>query len=380
MNYGVNLLFLFFSFFCGAQTTTFSSGGAISTQTVSTAEDWDILSPDVVEATDGAYAGLAFTATLLTPSEYLETTDFTLGSFPSGDPISNASVTFAIENFTGIGLLTDYSVEVLRTESATTTTMLSQTGQITLTALTLINETFDNQANWNYASLDGANLNNSTFEVRISFSYTAGAVVDIGIDEVNLEFSTEALVLPVTWQALEATSMGDVVNIYWSTASEENVSHFEIEHSLDSYNWSRIGVEKSIGMSNSLTEYSFDHHNANYGANYYRIKEMDFDGKSDYSSMVLTDFWGAGKPTEFWVASSMGDAQLKVKTNSTTFLTYNFELFDASGIRLREWNRQPIIGKMFELELPNLESGVYYLRIYDAEGNAVKTLPMFFGK
>jgi hypothetical protein len=72
------------------------------------------------------------------------------------------------------------------------------------------------------------------------------------------------------------------VELNWSTASEENNSHFVVERSVDSENFMAIGqLVNGAGNATSINAYSSFDLNVPVGALYYRIKQIDFDGQFD---------------------------------------------------------------------------------------------------
>ena len=93
-------------------------------------------------------------------------------------------------------------------------------------------------------------------------------------------------ILPVTGLKLTGKIQEGNAVIGWSTETETNSSHFEIEHSVDGVLFTKAGTVGAKG-GNSRTEYSFVHRNPAPGKNYYRLKQVDLDGKSVYSAVVV---------------------------------------------------------------------------------------------
>ena len=83
----------------------------------------------------------------------------------------------------------------------------------------------------------------------------------------------ENTVLPVEWLSFDVENDDDQINLYWATASEINVSHFEIQHSIDGLVFQFIEEIEAVGNSSEVSFYdSYDVHKI-AGYNYYRIKE-----------------------------------------------------------------------------------------------------------
>jgi alpha-tubulin suppressor-like RCC1 family protein len=94
------------------------------------------------------------------------------------------------------------------------------------------------------------------------------------------------ITLPVTWLYIKVKLQNNTSLIEWATASESNSSHFEIEHSHNGVTYTKAGTVNAIGNSGSTTNYSFTHLSPVAGKNYYRIKQVDQDGKFSYSRII----------------------------------------------------------------------------------------------
>ena len=92
--------------------------------------------------------------------------------------------------------------------------------------------------------------------------------------------------LPVELIAFNATKSGKTNLLTWKTASEKNNSHFDVEQSIDGENnWTTIGSVKGKGTSALANNYNFTDETP-LSISYYRLKQMDFDGKAVYSKVV----------------------------------------------------------------------------------------------
>jgi hypothetical protein len=95
-----------------------------------------------------------------------------------------------------------------------------------------------------------------------------------------------AFVLPVELSAFSAQLSGDAVFLNWVTASESNNEGFFIERSFDVTNWESSGFVPGHGNSLETREYAFTDDAAFLGTAYYRLKQVDFDGRFNYSKVV----------------------------------------------------------------------------------------------
>ncbi len=89
--------------------------------------------------------------------------------------------------------------------------------------------------------------------------------------------------LPVTLLEFGVAKLDNKSLISWVTGSELSSSHFDIEYSKDGKSFEWIGEKVAQGNSNTTTEYEFIHENPSSGHNYYRLKQVDLDGKFEYT-------------------------------------------------------------------------------------------------
>ena len=85
--------------------------------------------------------------------------------------------------------------------------------------------------------------------------------------------------LPVELLSFNGTCNEGMVNLQWQTASEFNSSHFDVEKSTDGETWRVLATIPSAGTSNELLTYQAVDNNGTNGANYYRLRQVDIDGK-----------------------------------------------------------------------------------------------------
>ncbi|MFM9984282.1 MAG: T9SS type A sorting domain-containing protein [Flavobacteriales bacterium] len=95
-----------------------------------------------------------------------------------------------------------------------------------------------------------------------------------------------AAMLPVEFISIEANQLGKDVLVEWKTATEVNCDYFEVQRSDDGYNWSAIGTMHGHGTTYLEQHYAFLDEDPLHGFGYYRIKEIDFNGASNFSDAV----------------------------------------------------------------------------------------------
>jgi hypothetical protein len=95
------------------------------------------------------------------------------------------------------------------------------------------------------------------------------------------------LLLSVEFSSFYVNKSGNDVQLTWSTSKEINNSHFEIEKSVDGKNWNKIGIVNGAVNSNLANKYGYTDVNVSNASLYYRIRQVDIDGRSTYSAMKI---------------------------------------------------------------------------------------------
>jgi hypothetical protein len=104
-------------------------------------------------------------------------------------------------------------------------------------------------------------------------------------------------ILPVEMSSFVSSVNRRDVTLNWTTASEVNNSHFEIERSLGSGEWLKAGSVQGNGTTLSAMNYSFTDRNLSSGKYHYRLKQIDFNGNFEYFN--LNNEVNIGVPVKF---------------------------------------------------------------------------------
>jgi len=119
------------------------------------------------------------------------------------------------------------------------------------------------------------------------------------------EFSTFYLVatgadLPVELTGFTAEALPkQKVVLNWATATETDNSHFVVEHSTDGRSFTELGAVAGTGESTREQGYEYLHATPVAGANYYRLRQVDFDGAETLSELRRVEVIPAGKLVVF---------------------------------------------------------------------------------
>lgn len=242
---------------------------------------------------DGAQVG---SASLSAASSWTINAPFTYALYPGGILTVTAQATGNAENFT-CGSSATIGCTAPSTPAISPTSANIQTGQ-TVT----FNVSNITTGAW-YGLLDagGASYATSVYKTNTSaFNLTTQSFNTPGTYTLNLSANklsgcavayqtalvTVAAALPVSLLDFNGVYAGTVVNLEWSTSSEQNTARFEIEKSTDGNAYAAIGSVQAAGNSQVLTRYHFTDPAPGAGMLYYRLKIVDLDGSARYSKII----------------------------------------------------------------------------------------------
>lgn len=168
-----------------------------------------------------------------------------------------------------------------------------------------------------------------------------------------------AIVLPVSWLSFTAERTGDVALLNWETASEENNDYFSVERLNENGYYVSLGTVDGNGTTSLQNIYHFYDENPFEGTNYYRIRQVDYNGNNTVSPVRTVEFG----PDESFNAYSYLDGELYFHqqnyVGNTTII-----VFAEDG---REVSRLVTAEESGILDRPRA-SGIYFIRFENREG------------
>ena len=99
-----------------------------------------------------------------------------------------------------------------------------------------------------------------------------------------------AATIPVELTNFTAQKANTAAKLIWSTATELNNARYDIERSSNGKTFNKIGEILGYGNSNQVKTYTFMDEKPNASINYYRLRQVDFDGKETISKAVSVNF------------------------------------------------------------------------------------------
>ncbi|RZL13127.1 MAG: T9SS type A sorting domain-containing protein, partial [Pedobacter sp.] len=166
-------------------------------------------------------------------------------------------------------------------------------------------------------------------------------------------------VLPVDFldfTAQKQSASGVMLN--WSTAKEQNNSHFEILRSIDGKSFKKIINVKGSINSNELRKYQYTDRLPHSGANYYQLKQVDLDGKDVFHPKVVAVSLSLDNKGDVKIYAASNKLNLEVKAMENA--DFDLQLSDLTGRRVKSIKDRVKTGtNSFQYSLENLTSGIY---------------------
>ena len=155
----------------------------------------------------------------------------------------------------------------------------------------------------------------------------------------NSQFSLNYLFddpFPVELANLYGNFDGSNVTLFWNTATEINSFGFEIYRAINNSNWVKIGFISGGGNSSTPKEYNYiDNKIFNSGTYYYKLKQIDNDGFSEYSKIIKVDIIS---PKQFILKQNYPNpfnATTKIGYSIPSDCFVNISIFDVVGKEIK---------------------------------------------
>jgi hypothetical protein len=175
-------------------------------------------------------------------------------------------------------------------------------------------------------------------------------------------FSITAVTLPIVLSEFRAKVVGHSTLLTFTTATELNNSHFVIERSSNNQTWAEIGQVRGAGTSTEEQSYTFTDEKPLVGANYYRLKQVDFDGKYEYSPIRVVQF---GKTASVLLSPSPVADRLTVKVAAAYEEDAQVDIIAVTG-QIVSSTILAAESTNLEVDVAGLPKGIYTLRIIAA--------------
>lgn len=205
--------------------------------------------------------------------------------------------------------------------------------------------------------------------ITIGDGTEGGCGNDFAMDDLVFSICEEGGITPVTLTSFGAHAKGTGVNIDWSTSQELNSDYFQVERSADgSSNWSVVATVNGSGNSQVVKKYNAFDASPLAGVNYYRLKQVDNNGKSSYSNTVAVKI--QVQKTAISVLANPFYNTLTVNFTSPTSEMVTARLIDVTGkqIATQNWSVNSGTSRKDFNNLNGVKHGMYILTIVSNSG------------
>lgn len=222
-----------------------------------------------------------------------------------------------------------------------------------------------------YWDLGGHNVWRRTYEDILPGSTPNGNLRDTlgrNVFEWFLENFRPAVVLPVTWQSFAVRAQNGKAYLQWIVGSQLNVKEYVVEKSNNGAQWTAI----SSTAARAESTYAFTDASVTQGTSFYRIKQVDYNGRSTYSAIKTFNLDGIIKtlvyPNPF---KSFVKIDADMPAGEATI-----RIIDHSGKTVSTTKQLIGNGEITVNGLSSLPAATYYLTIQDSQGNIVARVPI----
>jgi|GEM_PF-4843521 len=178
----------------------------------------------------------------------------------------------------------------------------------------------------------------------------------------QLRFANSSAVLPLTLTAFTATKQGTTSLLSWKISSEQNIHSYTVERSADSRTFNQVGSVTSLGNTHQDRTYKLYDPAPLNGANYYRLKIAEKDGRTSYSPVRQLSF----------------DAAIRISAYPNPVLDKAFITGLEKGMQVTLLNLQgqPLVsqkasGNTLTISMQHLPAAVYQVQVQDETGKLI---------
>lgn len=215
-------------------------------------------------------------------------------------------------------------------------------------------------SNGNYKDSHISDLKKITFSENGEVIYFHLSDLSVSENTANVKrflFSDSPLgtPLPVELSSFSAVQVGSTILLKWRTETEINNFGFDVERCAQSAEcqvWEKIGFVNGNGNSNSPRDYSFTDNPSIGSKYYYRLKQIDSDGQTEYSNVISIDL---NMPNQYALYQNYPNP-----FNPITSITYNLPIDGMVSLRVFDMLGSEVVTLVNE----NQKAGAYTIPFY----------------
>ncbi len=169
-------------------------------------------------------------------------------------------------------------------------------------------------------------------------------------------------ILPVELLDLTGYITNNTAVLKWTTLTEKELNNFDVERSDDGINFKNVGTVKAVGNSSVANNYSYLDYTSFNEIKYYRLKQVDINGKFSYSKTI--SIHNNLKSDEIGIFPNPVSDLLILQSKGINKKSLDIELMNVNGQVAKR--RQFLQGSTIcYLDVKSIDSGTYFLSVSD---------------
>lgn len=167
--------------------------------------------------------------------------------------------------------------------------------------------------------------------------------------------------LPITLLSFIGKNESSSNVLYWTTIQEQNNNCFNVQRSTNAKDFETIGkvnTKATNGNSSVHINYELIDNHPQIGHNYYRLQQVDLDGKSNFSQTI--ELFREAKENNINIYPNPTSSMLNVECKILDDEEINITLSDFSGRMLKKISSNHNIT---EIELGEIAHGIYIVQV-----------------
>ncbi len=203
-------------------------------------------------------------------------------------------------------------------------------------------------------------------KVVVSLSPSGDYVIDNQYTVTGTILTTNAA-LPVQWLNFTAQKgSNSSIVLDWATSYDAKNKYFEVQRSADGLYFAPLGFVNEDNHSGLAGAYTYIDESPVAGLNYYRLKQVDKDGRFSYSKVVTMSISGSAAFWQVYPNPAHNSTSLHINTSLGKM---DVQLVTAAGnVVYRNQLSTTIAGQKLDIPLVNLAGGIYFLKVATAKG------------
>ena len=178
--------------------------------------------------------------------------------------------------------------------------------------------------------------------------------------------------LPVELLSFEGYNYKSGNKLLWKTASEINNDYFIVQKSTDTKIYTNLGIVDGNGNSNSINEYEFIDGSSSDEVTYYRLKQIDFDGKYKYSKIVVLKSSKGNQDINIYPNPSKENFSFDISISHNEVYTISYT--NITGATHREQISTSEGTNTYQVnDFKNLATGIYFVQILNENNELIKS-------